>query len=508
MNRYKVIKQLGDGTYGSVWKAQNRQTNELVAIKKMKRKFYSWEECMALREVKSLRKLNHPHVVKLKEVIRENDELYFVFEYMEHNLYQCTKDRNKFFPESRVRNWMYQIMQSVAYVHKQGFFHRDLKPENLLVTRDTVKLADFGLAREIRSRPPYTDYVSTRWYRAPEVLLRAPYYSAPIDMFAVGAIAAELFTLRPLFPGTSEQDELYKIASVLGSPTRENWPEGLKLAAQMGFRFPQFAPTPLQSLIPNASPEAIDFITACCHWDPARRPTAVQALQMPFFQVGLRPQPAPSLAQPQQRPRTFADQENERTKPHAQQMNSGAERQRRGNLSETLSNVGQPLGSRNQMAPLAGPGGILSKPRGQMGAPPAHLMPPAISNAGRHGGRLDPLGYKPQPPTQSRDPLDNLPDLNSSSYVRAARYRPGVNPAAGGRAAGALPALSKPLGGNLGPSQGRHGGLGAGRAGGLGGFGGNHYGGGYGQMGGSNYGNNYGGGGGLGGGGMGGYSRH
>lgn len=88
MNRYKVMKQLGDGTYGAVWKATNRQTNEVVAIKKMKRKFYSWEECMALREVKSLRKLNHPNVVKLKEVIRENDELYFVFEYMDHNLYQ------------------------------------------------------------------------------------------------------------------------------------------------------------------------------------------------------------------------------------------------------------------------------------------------------------------------------------------------------------------------------------------------------------------------------------
>ena len=82
---------------------------------------------------------------------------------MEANLYQMTKDRDRFFPESKVRNWMYQIMQSIAFMHKQGYFHRDIKPENILVTRDTVKLADFGLAREIRSRPPYTDYVSTRW---------------------------------------------------------------------------------------------------------------------------------------------------------------------------------------------------------------------------------------------------------------------------------------------------------------------------------------------------------
>ena len=287
MNRYKVLKQLGDGTYGSVWKATNRQTNEVVAIKKMKRKFYSWEECMALREVKSLRKLNHPNVVKLKEVIRENDELYFVFEYMNQNLYQQIKDRDRYFSETRVKNWIYQILQSIAYLHKHGYFHRDLKPENLLITEDTVKLADFGLAREIRSRPPYTDYVSTRWYRAPEVLLRSPHYNAPIDVFAIGVIAAELFTLRPLFPGSSEQDELYKICSVNGTPNQQTWPEGMKLASQMGFRFPQFQQTPLQKLVPNASREALDFMEACLHWDPSKRPTAAQCLQMPFFQTGI-----------------------------------------------------------------------------------------------------------------------------------------------------------------------------------------------------------------------------
>ncbi|GFH24348.1 mitogen-activated protein kinase 7 [Haematococcus lacustris] len=125
---YKVVKQLGDGTYGTVWKAINRQSNEVVAIKKMKRKFYSWEECMNLREVKSLRKLNHPCIVKLKEVIRENDELFFVFEFLECNLHQLMKDRDKFLPESRIRNWCYQILQGLAYSHKHGFFHRDMKP--------------------------------------------------------------------------------------------------------------------------------------------------------------------------------------------------------------------------------------------------------------------------------------------------------------------------------------------------------------------------------------------
>src|ERR1700709_582091 len=115
-----------------------------------------------------------------------------------------------------------------------------MKPENMLILGDVVKLADFGLAREIRSRPPYTDYVSTRWYRAPEVLLRSTVYNSPIDLWAVGAIMAELYTFRPSFPGSSEPDTLYKIASVLGTPTPTTWSDGLKLASDMEWKWPRF----------------------------------------------------------------------------------------------------------------------------------------------------------------------------------------------------------------------------------------------------------------------------
>ncbi|PWA25849.1 hypothetical protein CCH79_00001575, partial [Gambusia affinis] len=221
MNRYTTLRQLGDGTYGSVILGRCLESGELVAIKKMKRKFYSWEECMNLREVKSLKKLNHANVIKLKEVIRENDHLYFIFEYMKENLYQLMKDRTRLFPESAVRNIMFQILQGLAFIHKHGFFHRDMKPENLLcMGPELVKIGDFGLAREIRSRPPYTDYVSTRWYRAPEVLLRSTSYNSPIDQWAVGCIMAELYTLRPLFPGSSEVDTIFKICQVLGTPKK------------------------------------------------------------------------------------------------------------------------------------------------------------------------------------------------------------------------------------------------------------------------------------------------
>ncbi|XP_078270249.1 serine/threonine-protein kinase MAK isoform X5 [Rhinoraja longicauda] len=283
MNRYTTMKQLGDGTYGCVLMGKSNESGELVAIKRMKRKFYSWDECINLREVKSLKKLNHANIIKLKEVIRENNHLYFIFEYMKENLYQLMKDRDRLFPESIIRNIMYQIIQGLAFIHKHGFFHRDMKPENLLcMGPDLVKIGDFGLAREIRSRPPYTDYVSTRWYRAPEVLLRSSIYSSPIDIWAVGCIMAELYTLRPLFPGVSEVDEIFKICQVLGTPKKSDWPEGYQLSVAMNFRFPQCAPIHLKTLIPNASDDAIQLIKETLYWDPKRRPNASQnELQRP-----------------------------------------------------------------------------------------------------------------------------------------------------------------------------------------------------------------------------------
>lgn len=181
---------------------------------------------------------------------------------------------------------MYQILQGLAFIHKHGFFHRDLKPENLLcMGPELVKIADFGLAREIRSRPPYTDYVSTRWYRAPEVLLRSTNYSSPIDVWAVGCIMAEVYTLRPLFPGASEIDTIFKICQVLGTPKKTDWPEGYQLSSAMNFRWPQCVPNNLKTLIPNASSEAIQLLRDLLQWDPKKRPTASQALRYLYFRI-------------------------------------------------------------------------------------------------------------------------------------------------------------------------------------------------------------------------------
>ncbi len=150
MDKYKIQKSIGSGSFGNVVKAINIQTNEVVAIKKMKKKFSSWEECLSLREIKSLTKLSHTHITKLKEVIRLNDELYCVFEFMEQNIYQFYLSRKEaqqiLFP-GEIKSIIYQTTLALAYMHKHGYFHRDLKPENILLHRGVVKIADLGQAR-------------------------------------------------------------------------------------------------------------------------------------------------------------------------------------------------------------------------------------------------------------------------------------------------------------------------------------------------------------------------
>jgi len=323
--------------------------------------------------------------------------LHLVFEYMDGNLYEFTKSRTRVLPEAKVRNIMFQVMQGLNFCHKQGYFHRDMKPENLLMLGDSVKLADFGLAREIRARPPFTDYVSTRWYRAPEVLLRSSVYNSPVDLWACGGIMAELYTLRPLFPGSSESDELYKICSVLGTPSQATWQDGHKLAAQIGFRFPQFVPTSLQTLIPTASQDGVNIMLKMMEWDPAKRPSCAQSLAHPFFA--------------------------------ANSVEGVVQREQGAQLP--------------QLAALAGDGPAM-KPAPSFGG--ARVTPPAVGGAqdksprGGFGGRapLEPTPPGTRKPDYSLPPLA-APDARSrhgsgvtggkspgARYLRMARYQPGM----------------------------------------------------------------------------------
>ncbi|CCW61029.1 unnamed protein product [Phytomonas sp. EM1] len=312
MEKYELISRIGDGTFGSVAKAVNKKTGQLVAIKKMKQKFYSWDQCVRLPEVEVVRKIHsHPNVVKLREVIRENNELFFVFEFMDNDLLDVIKKAKHqqrqeettsgpAIPYCKIKNYMRQILQGIAYIHKKGYFHRDLKPENLLIrcidAEEVVKLADFGLAKEVRSRPPFTDYVSTRWYRAPELLLQDRNYGPPVDIWAAGCIMAELITTRPLFPGSNEVDQLFKIMDVLGSPSEKTWPDGIVLAKKIRYMFPCMQGRGLVKALPKHSPaQIIDLISCMLTYDPKNRFTAEQCLQHSYLSVGIDGESGPSV---------------------------------------------------------------------------------------------------------------------------------------------------------------------------------------------------------------------
>ena len=296
MEDYEMITRLGGGSFADVYKALEKSTGELVAIKILKRKYKKWDDCQELIEVRSLQKLhnestfNKPgeeNIIKLKQVIfiKKTGTLNLIFEYMETDLLELMKScEPKTLKEDQIRDIMHQTLLGLAFMHKYGFFHRDMKPENLLLTRNKLKIADFGLAREIRSIPPYTEYVSTRYYRAPECILKSTNYNSPIDIWGLGCIMAEMYTHpQPLFCGSNEKEVLFRICSILGTPTHDIWNDGIRQANIIGMKFPTCQGTDLEKVIPEASSEAIDLMKQMIQWDPNKRATAKNLLNHPFF---------------------------------------------------------------------------------------------------------------------------------------------------------------------------------------------------------------------------------
>lgn len=290
----------------------------------MKKTFESFAQCQELREVIFLSTLpRHPHLIPTYDIFLDpfTRRLHIAMEYMDGNLYQLMKAReHKQFDSASVKSILCQILSGLEHIHEHEFFHRDIKPENILVSTSspdsnysfkrysalmtppstpplyTVKLADFGLARETSSDSPYTTYVSTRWYRAPEVLLRAGAYSAPVDIWALGAMAVEIATLKPLFPGSNEVDQVWRVCEIMGSPgvwvNKDNeklgggeWKQGVKLAQKLGFAFPKMAPQSIEAFLPPPQwpVEFSNFVTWCLMWDPAARPTSTDALAHEYF---------------------------------------------------------------------------------------------------------------------------------------------------------------------------------------------------------------------------------
>ncbi|XP_041936094.1 cyclin-dependent kinase-like 5 isoform X6 [Alosa sapidissima] len=241
MNKFEVLGIVGEGAYGVVLKCRHKETKELVAIKKFKDSEENEEvKETTLRELKMLRTLKQENIVELKEAFRRRGKLYLVFEYVEKNMLELLEEQPNGVPPEKVRNYIYQLIKAIHWCHKNDIVHRDIKPENLLISsNDVLKLCDFGFARNLSegNDANYTEYVATRWYRSPELLLGAPYGKA-VDMWSVGCILGELSDGQPLFPGESEIDQLFTIQKVLGPLP----PEQMKLfynnSRFHGMRFP------------------------------------------------------------------------------------------------------------------------------------------------------------------------------------------------------------------------------------------------------------------------------
>jgi renal tumor antigen len=233
-------------------KAQSIKTGKYVAIKCMKNHFDSIEQVNNLREIQALRRLSpHPHVVKLLEILFDEPtgRLALVFELLDLNLYEWIRGRRHYLPEAKVQNYMFQLLKSIDHMHRNGIFHRDVKPENVMLVDDTLKLADFGSCRGIYSKQPYTEYISTRWYRAPECLLTDGYYSFKMDIWGVGCVFFEVLALFPLFPGTNELDQINKIHNIMGTPGAELLKAFQEKASHMEFNFPVKTGTGIDQLI-------------------------------------------------------------------------------------------------------------------------------------------------------------------------------------------------------------------------------------------------------------------
>lgn len=286
MHKYKLLGKKGEGTFSEVLKAQDIKSNKLVAIKCMKNHFDSVEQVNRLREIQALRRLSpHPNIIKLHEVLydRSTGRLALVFELMEMNIYELIRGRRQYLAEDKVLHYMYQMVKSIDHMHRNGIFHRDIKPENILILNDALKLADFGSCRGIYSKQPFTEYISTRWYRAPECLLTDGYYNYKMDLWGVGCVFFEVMSLYPLFPGNNELDQIHKIHNTLGTPTPELLNKLKKHGTHMDFDFPSKQGTGITKLLPHASPEALDLMNKLLTYNPDDRASAKQALRHSYF---------------------------------------------------------------------------------------------------------------------------------------------------------------------------------------------------------------------------------
>ena len=203
---------------------------------------------------------------------------------MEKNLYEAIEGRKKYLPEKKAKFWIYQTLKALEFMHKNGIFHRDIKPENILLLKNKVKLADLGSCKGMYSKPPFTEYISTRWYRSPECLLTDGYYNYKMDIWGLGCVFYEILTLEPLFPGDDEIDQVNKINYIMGSPSEELFEKFVKNSAHRSeFNFEYQKGVGIYKYLSHVSRDVVDLINKMLIYDPDLRPTARECLNHDCF---------------------------------------------------------------------------------------------------------------------------------------------------------------------------------------------------------------------------------
>ncbi|NXX94219.1 CDKL2 protein, partial [Centropus bengalensis] len=287
MEKYQPLDIVGEGSYGMVTKCRNTETGQVVAVKK----FLESEEDaavrkIALREIKVLKQLRHENLVNLLEVYKRKKHWYLVFEFVDHTVLDDLEAFPNGLDYNRVRKYLFQIIRGTAFCHSQNIIHRDIKPENILVSQSgVIKLCDFGFARTLAaSGEAYTDYVATRWYRAPELLVGDTKYGKAVDVWAIGCLITEMLTGEPLFPGDSDIDQLYHITKCLGNLIPRHQELLNKNPLFAGMRLPEVKEAEsLDKRYPNLPAPALDLGKACLQIDPDKRPSCAELLECHFF---------------------------------------------------------------------------------------------------------------------------------------------------------------------------------------------------------------------------------
>lgn len=290
LRKFEIAQRLGKGAYGIVWKGIEKRSRQVVALKKCFDAFRNATDAQrTFREIMYLQALaGHENIIRLQHVVRaENDrDIYLTFDHMETDLHAVI--RANILEEVHKKYIIYQLLKALKYLHSAELLHRDIKPSNLLLNSDChIKLCDFGLCRSVAEtagpNPVLTDYVATRWYRAPEILLGSTHYTKGVDMWAVGCILGEMINGRPVFPGTSTMNQLERILELTGRPSPED----------VSSMHSQYAGTMLESVVmppsrsipeffPAASSEAKDLMALCFGFRPDSRMSAEDGLRHPY----------------------------------------------------------------------------------------------------------------------------------------------------------------------------------------------------------------------------------